>query len=265
MGAEVIKRIDIISRGILCFVERFGTPDENVVRLTAQWIRSFFTQYVQGHGGLRSSAFAFNERRLCRILSAAKVQVQNLEAVDENKQAIPQWRKQLGDEPDAWWSAAKLVAILADPAVLGTGAFGCVWRAQDRHTGKLFAVKNVIVPVRGSFQDMVAQREVELLNRICMDRHPCIVELFFAGHYAETKLYVHVMEFCPGGNLASRIKLARSDGQYCISLATARPWIGQMFLALEYLHLGANVLHRDSSQRTLFSMRRILQNLRTSA
>merc|ERR1719181_1476862 len=57
------------------------------------------------------------------------------------------------------------------------------------------------------------------------------------------------MEFCPGGSLHDRIKMARVEAQ-----REQRPytppelslcWVGQIFLGLEHMHLRMDTLLRD--------------------
>jgi hypothetical protein len=254
--ADVIKRFSIYSRGLLVFVERAtSAAKRDYVGICIKWIRNFFKEYVQVKSGLASAMMSFNEERVRRLLEAAQVQVENLQPCDGEGRVLD-WKHKVATSDQWWWKCAKLVTLTADAAVIGDGSFGCVWRARDVHTKKLFAVKNVPVHAKGSYQDQVAQREIDLLHRICMERHPCIVDLYFAGQCESEKLYVHVMEYCSGGNLKDKLSAARCNGTDYECPPGAMNWIGEILLALEYLHLQVEVLHRDiKSENVVFSVK----------
>lgn len=150
-----------------------------------------------------------------------------------------------------WWinlthSRGKKLLQIPEEATLGAGAYGTVWRARDKDTGTIYAVKNV----RARHQTgpvTVAMRECQVADHIRQIPHPCIVRLFHVQHYQETHLYVLVMEFCPNGDLLTRIQQAREaspPGSY-VPPSQAMNWIGQVFLGLETMHLRMNTLLRD--------------------
>uniref|UniRef100_A0A7S1L6N3 non-specific serine/threonine protein kinase n=1 Tax=Alexandrium catenella TaxID=2925 RepID=A0A7S1L6N3_ALECA len=130
-------------------------------------------------------------------------------------------------------------------AVLGQGAYGVVWLARRRgdQGGERYAVKNV----RGRAQ--VARREQDMCREVRVMPHPNLAKLYGIQEFPDAALSVLIMEFVPGGDLLRAIRagwperMGRGAG-YAAPPETL-PWLGQIFLALEHLHLGMHVLLRD--------------------
>lgn len=132
-------------------------------------------------------------------------------------------------------------------SVLGEGRYGVVWRAQHRQTKEWYAVKNIKTPSKdGNF--MLAQREVDVAEKLLLSSHPCVVKIFEVHVFADNDLISLVMEFCPGGDLLQKIQGRREDvAQHSQSYEPppkAHMWIGQIFIGLEHLHK-MDVLLRD--------------------
>merc|ERR1712007_120536 len=90
------------------------------------------------------------------------------------------------------------------------------------------------------------QREIEIANLIMQDlAHPFMVTFFGAFNKDDLTLSL-VIEYCPGGDLLKYIK-DRRDGMHAYTPGDrALVWIGQIFLALEFMHLSSpSMLMRD--------------------
>lgn len=83
--------------------------------------------------------------------------------------------------------------------LLGAGAYGEVWVALERNTGRRVAIK--FYSHRGGLDWSLLSREVEKLAFLCADRY--IVQLIAVGWEAEPPYYV--MEYMEQGSLAERL------------------------------------------------------------
>lgn len=166
-----------------------------------------------------------------RFFASAQIRSEDIEPVDKDGKPIFHMHVWASDGPPK-------------ESILGKGTYGSVWRARDKHTGNLFAVKSIKVQ-RRKIMD-VAMRECEVAEKLRTYPHPCVVRLFHVYH-EEMQTYNLVMEFCPGGDLAgavSKMHVKRGVGNYQPP-AKALQWISQMFLGLEHLHTAMNTLLRD--------------------
>mmetsp|Transcript_27874 Transcript_27874/g.59008 ORF Transcript_27874/g.59008 Transcript_27874/m.59008 type:complete len:614 (-) Transcript_27874:178-2019(-) len=122
---------------------------------------------------------------------------------------------------------------------LGAGSFGSVRKAQVRATGALRAVKSIS---RKQRTDLL-QQEISLLKIV---DHPNIIKLH---EIFESSTHIQlVMEFCPGGNLKSRI---RTGG--ILDEPAAAIVMQQVLRAVYYLHK-SHICHRDiKSDNMLFT------------
>jgi len=231
------EKLSDFSRRLLELVAKCCSDNMDIIELTGQWI-SRFTEMACGA--------AVEEDRLKRFLAAAQVHMEDLVPIDEHGQVDPLWRKSAAAEREAgsWHRALDQVPFNSQ---LGAGSFGYVWRARDSLTGRIYAVKNVVVPRRGFAH--AAQRESEVADRLCTLPHKCLVELFHFRHFPDLRLYCFVMEFCGSGDLKHMIWQVREqcdseDQQYAVPLQ-AYHWIGQILLGTEYLHARMDMLLRD--------------------
>lgn len=255
--AAMIDSLKLITRGLLNFSDRFRTQrTSDLLGLVIQWIGNFFK--------LHSGRANLNEGRLRRLLAAAQMRLHDLEPVQADGKVLP-WvestnandgtkrmvrKSKSSDENDqmkAWFNNARHMSTSheMEKAVLGKGSFGCVWRARSKLTGTLYAIKNVIPNHDSSQAKQVAEREAEILKVICAEGHPCIVGLFFVECAPDKTMYAHVMELCLDGDLQAKIDDGIGhNGSYTVP-ALAETWIGEIFMALAYLHLEVQILHRD--------------------
>ncbi len=116
---------------------------------------------------------------------------------------------------------------------LGAGAYGEVWVAQDRNTGRLVAIKFYLH--RGGLDWSLLSREVEKLVFLSADRY--VVQLLDVGWDAEPPYYV--MEFIEQGSLDDRL---RQQGRLPVGEAVAL--FREVAIGLVHAH-GRGVLHCD--------------------
>ena len=121
---------------------------------------------------------------------------------------------------------------------LGSGSFGTVWRARERATGRVFAVKVVPAGAAGEAAADAASRELALLQR-CRCEHVVRV-LGVARLEREGDLWL-ALELCEAGSLADLLSacgivLLEDEAAECAAC---------VLLALDYLHVAARVVHRD--------------------
>lgn len=116
---------------------------------------------------------------------------------------------------------------------LGDGAFGKVFKAQNKQTGILAAAKVIDTKTEEELEDYMV--EIEILASC---DHQNIVKLLDAFYY-ESKLWI-LIEFCAGGAVdAVMLELERP-----LTEPQIRVVCKQTLLALVYLH-DNNIIHRD--------------------
>ena len=112
-------------------------------------------------------------------------------------------------------------------SLLGRGAFGQVYLAENVKEGKKYAVK---VLDKGAImrQNILryAMTERKILSTI---NHPFVVKLRWAFQTQE-KLYL-VMDYCPGGDLLAMIKKSGVFGQDPL-----KKYMAEIVLAIQALH-----------------------------
>nr|XP_020844246.1 STE20-like serine/threonine-protein kinase isoform X2 [Phascolarctos cinereus] len=116
---------------------------------------------------------------------------------------------------------------------LGDGAFGKVFKVQNKETGVLAAAKVIETHSEEELEDYIM--EIDILAGC---DHPHIVQLLDALYW-EGKLWI-LIEFCPGGAVdAIILELEKGLTEVQIQVVCK-----QMLQALEYLH-GSKIIHRD--------------------
>ncbi len=116
---------------------------------------------------------------------------------------------------------------------LGAGAYGEVWVAVDRNTGRHVAIK--FYAHRGGLDWSLLSREVEKLVFLSADRY--VVQLLEVGWNADPPYYV--MEYIEQGSLDDRL---RRDGP--MAAPTAITLFREVAIGLAHAH-GKGVLHCD--------------------
>jgi hypothetical protein len=115
---------------------------------------------------------------------------------------------------------------------LGTGAYGEVWVAIDRTTGRQVAIKFYLH--RGGLDWSLLSHEVEKLVFLSADRY--VVQLLDVGWEAEPPYYV--MEYVENGSLDDRLK------QGPMSTADATAMMREITIGLTHSH-SKGILHCD--------------------
>jgi len=80
--------------------------------------------------------------------------------------------------------------------VIGSGGFGTIYKVRSVNTGKVYALKKVILKGLNITQQRSALKEVLTLAKVS---HPNIVK--YITSYLEESALNLVMEFVPGGDL----------------------------------------------------------------
>lgn len=127
---------------------------------------------------------------------------------------------------------------------LGHGSYSTVYKAVDRSTGQLFAIKVC------SKKHIISENKVKYvtiekntLNLLAHGNHPGIIKLYYTFHDSENLYFV--LDFAPGGEL---LQLLQTQGRF--NEAWTKHFMCQLIDALEYIH-GCKVVHRDLKPENL--------------
>jgi serine/threonine protein kinase len=118
---------------------------------------------------------------------------------------------------------------------VGRGGMSVVYRAEDEHSGELVALK--MMSYRLIYDTMALARfhqEAELLRSLSHDNIARLRKLFPAY-----RTYFLVMELCEGVDLQRLV-----DSRGPLAESWLRPILGQLAVALEYIH-SRGLVHRD--------------------
>lgn len=124
-------------------------------------------------------------------------------------------------------------------ASIGSGSHGSVFKALDRRTGRIFAVKKAVVD-EGCEDDRRYRDRLEEELEICKDlRHPNIVAcLGFESTHSQFYIY---LEYVPGGSMSSLLAEFGPLESPLLAQATCG-----LVMGLDYLHSrNPPVVHRD--------------------
>ena len=120
--------------------------------------------------------------------------------------------------------------------MLGRGSFGEVYKGVKLSTGEPCAVKMMnLLKMSSKFKQRFLPRELASLMEI---KHPNIVRVWDIFR-SNRRIYVF-MEFAIHGDLAGFLKSHQT-----MSELSAKPWFGQIAIALNYLHEEMFTAHRD--------------------
>lgn len=117
--------------------------------------------------------------------------------------------------------------------IIGKGGFSTVVLARKLDTGDFFAIKCLEANQNSVEDGRAVYAEVNIMKEL---RHPFIIE-FKNFIECEEKVFI-VMEFCPGGELASYFTREKFSEEW------AKFFFCEILAALEYLHC-RNIVYRD--------------------
>lgn len=118
---------------------------------------------------------------------------------------------------------------------IGAGSFGCVYKAKRKENGEVVALKALNKKVLArNHQLKYAVGECRILRQLSS---PFVVKMFDAFQ-TPNSLYM-VLEYCSGKDLSVLLEQRRQ-----FSSDEARFYVGEIILALEYLH-ERNIMYRD--------------------
>jgi len=124
---------------------------------------------------------------------------------------------------------------------IGEGTYGIVYKAKDKKTGELLALKKIRLDAEAEGIPSTAIREISLLKQL---QHPNIVRLYDVVH-TEKKLTL-VFEY-----LDQDLKKCLDNcGDNGLQAATVRSYLYQLLQGIAYCHQH-RVLHRDLKPQNL--------------
>lgn len=120
---------------------------------------------------------------------------------------------------------------------LGEGGFGKVWRAVDKQSGDLVAVKQLdkAVAIRQGLTREMLEREISVMQAVSHEN----VTQFFGSWEDGTNLFL-VLEYCDGGDFGDKV----SERGLNLEEAAAAEWMRQILSAIAALH-DKRICHRD--------------------
>ena len=133
--------------------------------------------------------------------------------------------------PDTQWRLGNY-EILEE---IGRGGMGVIYRARQRHSRRIVAVKRVIAYQADSHETLVRfRREAEAAASL---DHPNILPIYEVGE-SEDGLPFFSMKYATGGSLRGAAPALRDRPNECVRL------LARVARAIEYAH-GQGILHRD--------------------
>jgi eukaryotic-like serine/threonine-protein kinase len=135
------------------------------------------------------------------------------------------------DAPDKQWHLGNY-EILDE---IGRGGMGVIYRARQRHSRRIVAIKRVLSYQADSHETLVRfRREAEAAASL---DHSNILPIYEVSE-SEDGLPFFSMKFATGGSLQNAAASLRNDPRKCVQL------MAKVARAVEYAH-GRGVLHRD--------------------
>ncbi|XP_042429728.1 mitogen-activated protein kinase kinase kinase 5-like isoform X1 [Zingiber officinale] len=122
--------------------------------------------------------------------------------------------------------------------LIGSGTFGNVYEATNRHTGALCAMKEVnIIPGDAKSAECITQLEQEI-KFLSQFEHPNIVQ-YYGSETIDDQFYIY-LEYVHPGSINKYVR------QHCgaVTESVVRNFTGHILKGLAYLH-SKNIMHRD--------------------
>ncbi|CAM9689233.1 unnamed protein product [Chrysoparadoxa australica] len=135
------------------------------------------------------------------------------------------------------YGSCRSVSRFENKERIGEGAYGTVYRAKDRETKHVVALKRVIL--HNEKQDgfpLTSLREIALLKRISHPHCVALLDVVVGGQRDSVYL---VFEYCEN-DLASLLETIKTP----FTMSEIKSLMKQLLLALEYLH-SSWIVHRD--------------------
>ncbi|GAB5361938.1 hypothetical protein AAMO2058_000755900 [Amorphochlora amoebiformis] len=126
---------------------------------------------------------------------------------------------------------------------IGRGNFGVVSLVESLEDGKLYVNKTLALDQLSEQEKKGAHQEVLMLQ--ALRKHPLIVR-YKESIRDEENLHI-IMEYCDGGDLASRIRNAKHH----FTEKDILIWFAQIALAIQFCHR-YNIIHRDIKSQNIF-------------
>jgi mitogen-activated protein kinase 15 len=117
---------------------------------------------------------------------------------------------------------------------VGSGAYGHVWKVEDKNTKKVYALKKIFDAFQHSTDAQRTYREIEILRQT---DHPNIIKLYETIRADNNKDVYLIFEF-----MEADLHNVIAEG--ILKEVHIRFIIYQLAKALKYLHTGA-IIHRD--------------------
>jgi serine/threonine protein kinase len=121
---------------------------------------------------------------------------------------------------------------------LGKGTYGTVHLVKQKATGRLFAQKQFRKASLTVHKKLVEQTKTERSILESVNRHPFIVNLYYAFQDCE-KLYL-ILEYAQGGELFHHLEMEKFFTE-----DVAAFYMAELILALDHLHNTVGVIYRD--------------------
>jgi len=118
---------------------------------------------------------------------------------------------------------------------IGRGGMGVIYRARQRHSRRIVAVKRIL-GYHADSRETLARFRREAQAAASLD-HPNILPIYEVSQ-SEDGLPFFSMKFAPGGNLQEVGPALRNDPRQCVSL------VAKIARAVQHAH-GKGILHRD--------------------
>lgn len=118
---------------------------------------------------------------------------------------------------------------------IGRGGMGVIYRARQRHSRRIVAVKRVL-SYHSDSRETLARFRREAQAAASLD-HPNILPIYEVSE-SEDGLPFFSMKFAPGGTLQQVAPALRSDPRQCVAL------VAKIARAVQYAH-SRGILHRD--------------------
>ncbi|PYL15562.1 MAG: hypothetical protein DMF46_05610 [Verrucomicrobia bacterium] len=156
---------------------------------------------------------------------------EGLEAAGEVSRAVFESVIAEVDVPDKQWRLGNY-EILDE---IGRGGMGVIYRARQRHSHRIVAVKRVLNYHADSHETFIRfRREADAVASL---DHPNILPIYEVSE-SEDGLPFFSMKFATGGSLRDAGSSLRSEPRKCVQL------MAKVARAIEYAH-GRGILHRD--------------------